>query len=491
MKRKLAICLSILTFCAFASGCGTDVELNSKSERLDDEASTIYVVSEYATDATHGGSESHSQVYSLLIDIIAEFQLAHKDIKIELTMLPLDEAERAATLQKMRTEIMAGKGPDVFLSPVGKVRSGAPEVDETGLHYTAVDPLFIDVERSMRNHMFLDLSSYYDTDSELKTEELKKEIMDAGVYDGKRYVLPLSWNMPIVAVDRTAVKEMGIDEAVFSQSVYDIFDAALAARDQNTLYAAQALPSAQICLIPQIFDYESGSVAMTEDSLQEYFSRAASLNVDSNFAPGERYATSVISAIYGMPPALDGTRAFVFGDLTDAPDLLGQAVLSGADQIILPLRATDGSSIAEVTYFGAINANTACPEESYEFLRTFLLPEVQHQGKYGSSQLSLKEDECSWPVRTVGSVASKWGSTYSWVNTFARTEEEEKAAEEPKKLLQSQAFEDSDLPMLFDPVDKVRFATGVSFDFTDITDENIAERVEKILTLAKYYIAES
>ena len=43
------------------------------------------------------------------------FQIEHPEIQIEVQVLKQDREERTSEIQKIRTEIMAGNGPDVFL----------------------------------------------------------------------------------------------------------------------------------------------------------------------------------------------------------------------------------------------------------------------------------------------------------------------------------------------------------------------------------------
>ena len=80
----------------------------------------------------------------------------------------------------------------------------------------------------------------------------------------------------------------------------------------------------------------------------------------------------------------------------------------GRELTMLPLKSTEGTWIASVTYYGAVDAESKNVELAYEYLRTFLTEDYQWAENvelaYGNSCLVHN----SWPVRSVGSVAPLW-----------------------------------------------------------------------------------
>ena len=73
------------------------------------------------------------------------------------------------------------------------------------------------------------------------------------------------------------------------------------------------------------------------------------------------------------------------------------AKAEGIELAAIPMRASDGSLISNVSYYGPIGANTQYPDLAYEFLRQLLLEEIQRQP-------TLEEMlELGWPVLLDGS----------------------------------------------------------------------------------------
>ena len=109
--------------------------------------------------------------------------------------LPTNEQERAVYLQQLRTEILQGGGPDCYLLSTDNTLI----LDEPEQYtYVEVEPLFADVGPAMRNGLFYDISLLYDANDSFGKDGLNSRIMDAGMVDGKRYVLPLRYDMPVI-----------------------------------------------------------------------------------------------------------------------------------------------------------------------------------------------------------------------------------------------------------------------------------------------------
>lgn len=130
---------------------------------------------------------------------IDAFCQAHPEVSIRMDILPNKEAERAEYLQELRQKIESGAGPDLYLLPTGTVLTLDQPLQYT---YREIDPLFPDVPAAMAAGSFADVSEYYQRDAGLGVEALNTAVMDAGVPDGARYVLPLRYTvMALYAFD--------------------------------------------------------------------------------------------------------------------------------------------------------------------------------------------------------------------------------------------------------------------------------------------------
>lgn len=120
----LAILLCIL------SGCGS---LGAAGAR---EQTSLWVLTEQST----------RDGMNLQAEIIAErMEKENPGLTVQLDILPTDPQEREIRLKRLRTKIMAGDGPDVYLLPTGN-RLLLDDDDERAANIStsalAVEPLF-------------------------------------------------------------------------------------------------------------------------------------------------------------------------------------------------------------------------------------------------------------------------------------------------------------------------------------------------------------
>ena len=399
MKKWIVLLLLAALLCS-ALGC---------SRRND--GTTLWVVTERTTwDRMNGQA----------LAVQEAFEQANPGVKIRLDFLPTDKQERSAYLQQLRTQITQGRGPDAYLLPT----ADRFIVDDGGTRaFYTVEPLFADVALAMKNGLFRDLSPWYDTDTELGKESLNTAVMDGGVLDGSRYVLPLHYDMTVIYAQLDALQGTGIDEATLQKPLSELMESALATK--NTRVIAGAFYEGSSGFADWI-DYASGQVTLTETDLTSYLDTfrhlltatqtggAAPINV-SNYARGY-YNTSLALIRYPL----------YIGSLSDLLEYAPVAQYEGSDYTILPLQ-TENGTVATVTYYAAMGAGCKNPELTYAFLRQFLLEDSQFErnrptkmnilvgnppSKFTQSQTQKNQYpgliEEGWPVRTEGSLNPLW-----------------------------------------------------------------------------------
>ncbi|MBQ8280199.1 MAG: extracellular solute-binding protein [Roseburia sp.] len=443
MALALGMLSSLLSGCSQTRNTGreTDVDVN-------EETTTLWVLTEISnTDGMNYQAEQ----------IAKAFEKEHEGITVKLEILPTDTEEREIYLKQLRTQIMAGEGPDVYLLPTGDTIEtdipGRGSQTRVTLEYE-IDPLFRDVTQNMYNGVFADISRYYDADEELNTEGLQKEIMDAGVIDGCRYVLPIRYDIPSLFVDPELSEEAGITQTVLDEGISALTQNVLDKND-TMMAVGLKLPNDTL-LLSQLFDYEKGEILVTEQEIADYMRLyqkwyAFSYGATSDFIeqttetywrsfeiPGvtleqmpemfplefnrESFLTHNTMIDSGMHWSNLGFSCYS-GGLQDALDQAAAAWVLEKDIVSHPLRAMDGSVVAEVTYYGAVGAGTNQPELAYDFLREFLTEDYQWEILRPQTDRS-KDDmwnhareiqndglvEESWPVR------SKEAASYLWKN---------------------------------------------------------------------------
>lgn len=104
----------------------------------------------------------------------------NENLDIQVEVLPLDMTIRENEIQKLQIELMAGKGPDLYVLT-------AP------MEMSTVEPdLFDNPYQIIQSGAFAPLDSYMDEDSYWKEGSYKKEFLEVGKHDGKQYLLPFT-----------------------------------------------------------------------------------------------------------------------------------------------------------------------------------------------------------------------------------------------------------------------------------------------------------
>lgn len=432
MKKSVVVWILLIFSILFSlSSCTRDVPQSTEPQKK-----TLWIVTE-PQDIAECTDDMDWQIR----EVISDFKLAHKDVTVTLEILPSEKdkpEERSVRLEQLRTEILAGKGPDVYLMPIAPL---------TG------SPLFKDVQQAMRNGVFYDISSYYNADDALGKEELVAEVMDGGVVDGGRYVLPISYNYAALFTDRSVMEPAGLDLEAAASDVYSLYRALSSTGDPQWYCSLHPLPSRSYShFMPQMIDYASGNVLIDEAQMENFLKL-----ICSDWSQ------------YSMPPHLDWSGYIQYGAvfsqqepammhmITQAIPIAAISKVAGQELVAIPVRATDGDLVASITYYGAVGNGSADPELAYEFLREFLLEDVQLQrDRMKRKRISLQTYfTYGIPVRSKGKAAELWENekiiNKSWLA-------EDKEAKERKSALLAFDMTQEDVPILDVTIDRVHFA---------------------------------
>lgn len=172
------------------------------------------------------------------------------DVSFEFVTVPDDSASdpqvmeaEAAALTKLRTEIMSGRGPDLFVLNAIHLR------------------LIQDPDKQMRAGVFADLAPYLDTIAAEAT--LNETVLAAGRVGEAQYLLPLYYTVPGVAVPAEALA--GFD-AGGNPSPADFLEKLLAHCDTPGFAPLGGLSADGLAYAPAL-DYEARAAALNEDQL--------------------------------------------------------------------------------------------------------------------------------------------------------------------------------------------------------------------------------
>ncbi len=418
MKRFLVCVLAIFMLCA-CFGCGQKAENNA-----------LWIVTERTTwDRMNG------QTW-ILID---EFEESHPGITVRLDILPTDTQERSVYLQQLRTQILRGGGPDGYLLPTS---SELTFDNSVGYTFQTVEPLFADAYQAMENGIFRDISSLYDADADLNTETLLQPVMDAGVLEGKRYILPLRYDIPVIYADAEQMKKAGLPAELLEKDILSLMTAAAETKD---LYWSNSAAYYGASALGHWMNYETQGVNVTQEQLRDYFSVYQTLTAqvvspdDLYFSYNTKlnvrnYVWKHYKGQFLGNVEVDASMSGREGNLPRYPmhigtlaDLLDYAPIYQYEQApihIVPMRGLDGQVVAKVTYYAAVGAGCKNTELTYEFLRQFLTEESQLEKNRPQSKNAVGDKgriintmnasqypgliEAGWPVRAEGSLNPLW-----------------------------------------------------------------------------------
>lgn len=448
MKKFIAAMISIALACAFLSGCGAKPEAPAE----------LWVITEETTE------DGMNYVAEKLAERFAE---ENPGSSIRLDILPTEEAAREACLDSLRVKIAAGDGPDVYLLP-----SAARLTTETPKKYSyyVLDSLFPDVQTTMGNRQFADLSTYYDQDTELNRDGLLGTVMDAGTLDGKRYILPLRFNMMTYFLLPELLEKTAVSQELFEQDLGTCLSAVSASEDPDLM--AGFFYSRPEYFFSDVIDYGASEVRIDREALLRY-AREEKRMSEKLGTLDPRCRISVYAKHNYTP------RPASIQPLANCLDAMAISSVENMDACFLPLRSMEGTVSASVTYYAAVDGSCATPELAYRFIRLFLTEDAQWEGlrrqPAGTQYPTLLED--SWPVRTKGSTAALWESYKEQVSS--------------PPLKQVELADDTVLDSLTSQIQTVSFQTDAMQQLSGVVfAENLEESVDAWLQDLRYGLME-
>lgn len=482
LRALLSFLLCICLIVPLLTGCSSTKD------------ATLWVVTEQTT----------SDSFNYQIEIAAEaFEAEHTGMTVQIDILPTDEEEREIYLKQLRAQIMAGKGPDIYILPTSNIITIDAPAQFSQRHFVThveVNPLFQDIEQAMHNGIFADIGRYYDADKDLDTEGLVEDVMSAGVIAGHRYVLPLRYTMPIILSDPSNYAKTGINQDFLNKGIRDLTQHAISTRD--TMMAIGLRLPDDTTLLSKLYDYGKGEVLISKQEIADYMhlyqqwyamseipqsqliaEHLEVLGID----PDEVHDDIILEdALAGLMTSLSldnfnnvqayGRHAYhwttsgfpLYTDtLTGALHQAGLNKILEKELDVHPLKTYDGKTIAEVTYYGAVGASCEYPELAYNYLRKFLTTDYQwdlvrpRAPRENIDRWNLPREpqidgfiENSWPVRATGSAAYLWDTLdYQLFYDQSGLPFSQKLM----KQLKSLEIRDEDIPILNISFDEVRF----------------------------------
>jgi ABC-type glycerol-3-phosphate transport system substrate-binding protein len=317
-----------------------------------------------------------------------KFMQENRDVKLNFTILPdiysgteYKPEEREAALSQLRTQVMAGLGPDLFI-----LESDAPI------------PLYQDIEKAMRGGVFCDLLPLF-SQADFSMDDYIAPVMAAGQVGSKQYVVPLKYQVFGVMTNDATRKILG-DEAFKSTSA--MLESIRALREipgmgpvfgHSWVNLLKLFSNPFLPMSPKPADYDALTAQVDTPLLRDILETCKSvynrtLDMPDTFPPG------IAQEYWEDYPRTDAYFAF----LNNLDAMAVEAGLSEKYAGITPhldaFPSEDGGTAAQVTLYAGIRANSPNKYNAVNLLKQLLSAECQTDSS--SDMLSAFY---GWPVR--------------------------------------------------------------------------------------------
>ena len=284
---------------------------------------------------------------------------------VEVEVMPTDKDEYQARLTRLRTEIMAGKGPDIYVLSTSNL---------IGPMVSPWECIFPDTEKAMLDGRFLKLDDYMDKAELMEFGDMNPTIMEAGCTPEGRFVLPMAYTFSAARITEP-VNDTGTGW----------FDVMHGDDDALKNFYAIATNRKFRGIFPHLVDYKTESLLFTEEELYDAVSTIMSVIpffYEEN--PREETIRNIRVKMYFAPN--NGWSDELNGWSAEPKD--------GA--VYLPMRNRDGGVTADVTSYIAIDRNTPYPDEAFQLVDMMMSKKFQSGELGGYMQTGLILPVFSW-----------------------------------------------------------------------------------------------
>lgn len=350
--KKLFSVLPVILLVMILSACGkpqTDVSVWQEEPTVAQENTSLTVF-------CMGGLKDSSMI-ELAFN---RYRDLHPDVSLELIMPESDATNQEANkelYQQVAAQIMAGEGPDVFI----------------------IDDTVMDVEKLVRQGHFADMEPFFEADN-FDWKPYNQTVMDGGVWNGKRFVIPLSYDFPLLITSRTALEETGFDITAckdymgFQEETTRYLEDTTQTRQlfRNVLMITDVVPISGISVV----DYDTQSIDLTSSTFQAGYQwrKTVEQRCLNNFGDFQTDAS-----LCGAAAVRDGHVLWSPAFLSALSGFYNEfsAIKTIDEAVMMPIRDISGGIQAKIKYPVAVRANSGNLQNSYDFIKILLSSEVQ------------------------------------------------------------------------------------------------------------------
>lgn len=301
----------------------------------------------------------------LILAALNRYQELYPDVEVEL-IRPITDTDdltvenNTEQYSKLFTQLMAGEGPDIML----------------------LDDYYMDVEKLVRQGIFADMEPLFQADG-FDWEPYNQAVTDAGVWNGKRFVIPLNYGFGLLCTTREALEETNFDVEACRD-----FQSFL---DETTRYMEDPTQTRRL------FSYGSDPgrdfFCKSGISVVDYDRQTADLSQPLLTSSVEWYKTvkdthpqtSYAYLLGGASAVRDGQALWTTSGVGADVDIFytAGALRTVGEAVMMPIRDVNGGIQAWIYDSVAVRGNSENLQNAYDFLKILLSPEIQCTSRSG------------------------------------------------------------------------------------------------------------
>ncbi|MFZ2539827.1 MAG: ABC transporter substrate-binding protein [Oscillospiraceae bacterium] len=367
MKKLLCIILSSCMLCGMLTACGNAKQTPTVNESInkyttegkvtklvpDPNATGELTVGVYGDDNFALYGESTVPIDSVII----KFQELYPNVKLNVERVTRSTSAKDY-FTKLSTEIMVGKGPDVFGLNLG----------------------LMDAEKMAQAGAFADMYEYFEKDKSFNIADYNEKVFYTGQTGGKQYTVPIGYTFQSLLTTKSIAQKYGFDVEK-CKDYYSCLDqiSQLLKNNPDHKTPIDQFSINERCLSAsntKWIDFENNSVNLETPQVKKVFETL------KNGFP------QYMGKLTGGIGCDDNTGIKFFRSLETEKYLLiylslsyewlisgANAINSFDEAVLIPLRNINGGITASLEEQWAVRSNSQNIENAYRFLKIYLDPD--------------------------------------------------------------------------------------------------------------------
>ena len=292
-----------------------------------------------------------------------EFKQQHPDVEVttDFQAYSNNDMDEYEFFARISAEIMSGNGPDIILA---QLRCMNPN-------------------KMMRSGAFADLNEFLENDPEFDLSKYNANVLKAGQVDGKQYIMPLTYRLPLVLTTQELLDKTGFD--ISTADNYNAFlEECLKYKQANIPGAPKLAMNNYITpYLADAVDYDTGEAKINtpenRETIRLNYEAITSQSDEDGYGSGGFYAQKIF----------ENKILIHKSNQPAALNMISYRALKGtATPVMAAVRDAEGRLMADIDEYAMINANSPNQENAYAFLKLLMSDENYSMAYQGSISIS-------------------------------------------------------------------------------------------------------